>query len=55
MVVELGDELGDLGRGRAVGEHMIDQLANVAAQRHQGVQLACVADAAGQMDQINAL
>ena len=55
VVVELGDQLGDLGRGRPVGEHVIDQLLDVAAQRRQGFQLAGMADAARQVDQVDAL
>ncbi|MNH15022.1 hypothetical protein D3C79_746280 [compost metagenome] len=55
VVVEQGDDLGNLGRGGAVCEHALHQLADLATQRHQRVQARCMADGAGQVHEVDPL
>ena len=55
MVVEQGDDVGDLGRRGAVGQHAFYQLADFAAQVDQGLQPWRMADGAGQVHQIDPL
>ena len=55
MIVQLGDEMGDL-RGRcAVGQHALNQLADFAAQADQGFQPWSMANGTCQMHQVDPL
>ncbi len=55
VVVEQGDDVGDLGRGCAVRQHPLHQLADLAAHRHQVFQLLGTANGPRQMHQIDPL
>jgi hypothetical protein len=55
VVVEQGDQLGDLRRAGAVGQHAVDQLPHIAAQRRQGLHTAGMADGARQVHQVDTL
>ncbi|MOA08102.1 hypothetical protein D3C78_1278420 [compost metagenome] len=55
VIVEQGNDVGDLCRRRAMGQHAFDQLADFAPQRHQVFHLRCVADGARQVHQVDPL
>ncbi|MNJ34450.1 hypothetical protein D3C77_291640 [compost metagenome] len=55
VVVEQGDDLGDLRRRRPMGQHAFDQLADFTAQRYQAFDARGMANGSGQMDQVDPL
>ncbi|MNX98263.1 hypothetical protein D3C86_1306640 [compost metagenome] len=55
VVVEQGDDVGDLRRRRAVGQHALDQLTDFAPQRHQVFHFLGIADGARQVHQVDPL
>ncbi len=55
VVVEQGDDVGDLGRRRTVGQHAFHQLTDFAAQRHQVFHPLGAADGPRQVHQVDPL
>lgn len=55
VIVEQGDDAGDLRRRGTVGQHVVDQLLDAVADDHQGVDAIGMADGLGQMHEVHAL
>ena len=55
VIVEQGDDAGDLRRRGTVGQHVVDQLLDAGADDHQGVDAIGMADGLGQMHEVHAL
>ncbi|MND62412.1 hypothetical protein D3C80_536960 [compost metagenome] len=55
VVIEQGDDLGDLAGGGAVGQHALDQLTDITAQGSQAFDAWGMANGAGEVYQVNPL